>query len=124
AAGIAAAAGAAASATAQAQAPLSSGQGQQAALSPTSKPLDQDSSVSNTFRGVTDREIRFGISAPFTGPAKELGQNMKRGIEAAFNVANANGGGLGRQLRLGAADDGHEAARTAGASEQDYGKDQ
>jgi ABC-type branched-subunit amino acid transport system substrate-binding protein len=29
--------------------------------------------------------------APFTGPAKELGQNMKRGIEAAFNVANAKG---------------------------------
>src|SRR4029077_3215645 len=27
-------------------------------------------------RGVTDNEIRFGISAPFTGPAKELGQNM------------------------------------------------
>jgi hypothetical protein len=23
----------------------------------------------------TDSEIRFGISAPFTGPAKELGQN-------------------------------------------------
>src|SRR5215468_10018314 len=58
AAGIAAAPGAAPSATAQAQAPLSSGQGQQAALSPTSKPLGQDSSVSSTFRGVTDREIR------------------------------------------------------------------
>src|SRR5215472_2468563 len=42
AAGIAAAPGSAASATAQAQAPLSSGQGQQAALSPTSKPLGQD----------------------------------------------------------------------------------
>jgi hypothetical protein len=37
-----------------------------------------------TVRGITDREIRFGISAPFTGPAKELGQNMKLGIEAAF----------------------------------------
>jgi ABC-type branched-subunit amino acid transport system substrate-binding protein len=32
--------------------------------------------------------MRLGISAPFTGRAKELGQNMKRGIEAAFNVAN------------------------------------
>src|SRR5215472_5263165 len=124
AAGIAAAPGAAASATAQAQAPLSSGQGQQAALSPTSKPLGQDSSVSSTFRGVTDREIRFGISAPFTGPAKELGQNMKRGIEAAFNVANAKGGVYGRQLRLVAADDGYEPTRTAVAMKELYEKDQ
>jgi ABC-type branched-subunit amino acid transport system substrate-binding protein len=124
AAGIAAAPVAVSSATAQAQAPLSSGQGQQAALSPTSKPLGQDSSVSSTFRGVTDREIRFGISAPFTGPAKELGQNMKRGIEAAFNVANANGGVYGRQLRLVAADDGYEPTRTAATMKQLYETDQ
>jgi hypothetical protein len=38
---------------------------------------------SAAIRGVTASEIRFGISAPFTGPAKELGQNMKLGIEAA-----------------------------------------
>jgi ABC-type branched-subunit amino acid transport system substrate-binding protein len=63
-------------------------------------------------RGLTDSEIRFGISAPFTGPAKELGQNMKLGIEAAFNVANASGGVYGRQLRLVAADDGYEPTRT------------
>jgi ABC-type branched-subunit amino acid transport system substrate-binding protein len=89
AAGIAAAPGAAPSATAQTQqVPLSPAQGQQAALSPISKPLGQESSVSSAARGVTDSEIRFGISAPLTGPAKELGQNMKRGIEAAFNVAN------------------------------------
>src|SRR5262249_7254014 len=56
-----------------------------------SNPLGDDRSVAGPVRGVTDREIRFGISAPFTGPAKELGQNMKLGIEAAFNVANANG---------------------------------
>jgi ABC-type branched-subunit amino acid transport system substrate-binding protein len=124
AAGIAAAPGAATSATAQAQAPLSSGQGQQAALSPTSKPLGQDSSVSSTFRGVTDREIRFGISAPFTGPAKELGQHMKQGIEAAFNLANAKGGVYGRQLRLVAADDGYEPARAAVTMKQLYETDQ
>jgi ABC-type branched-subunit amino acid transport system substrate-binding protein len=123
AAGIAAAPVAAPSATAQAQAPLSSGQGQQAALSPTSKPLGQDSSASSTFRGVTDSEIRFGISAPFTGPAKELGR-MKLGIEAAFNVANANGGVYGRQLRLIAADDGYEPARTAVTMKQLYERDQ
>ena len=75
-------------------------------------------------RGVTDNEIRFGISAPFTGPAKELGQNMKLGIEAAFNVANAKGGLYGRQLRLIAADDGYEPARTATTMKQLYERDQ
>ena len=77
-----------------------------------------------TVRGVTDSEIRFGISAPFTGPAKELGQNMKLGIEAAFNAANANGGVYGRQLRLVAADDGYEPARTAATMKQLYERDQ
>src|SRR5262245_38541699 len=46
----------------------------------------------NSFRGVTENEIRFGISAPFSGAAKELGQNMRLGIEAAFSAANAAGG--------------------------------
>src|SRR5690242_13837140 len=77
-----------------------------------------------TVRGVTDTEIRFGISAPFSGSAKELGQNMKLGIEAAFNVANANGGVYGRQLRLVAADDGYEPARTAATMKQLYERDQ
>src|SRR5499427_6717490 len=80
AAGIAAAPGAAPSATAQTQqVPLSPAQGQQAALSPISKPPGQENSVSSAVRGVTGSEIRFGISAPFTGPAKELGQHMKQG---------------------------------------------
>ncbi len=77
-----------------------------------------------TVRGITDSEIRFGISAPFTGPAKELGQNMKLGIEAAFNAANANGGVYGRQLRLIAADDGYEPTRTAATMKQLYERDQ
>ena len=76
------------------------------------------------IRGVTDTEIRFGISAPFTGPARELGQNMKIGIEAAFNVANVNGGVHGRQLRLIAMDDGYEPARTAITMKELYEKDQ
>jgi len=60
AAGIAAAPVAASSATAQTQqVPPSPAQGQQAALSPTAKPLGQDSGVSSTFRGVSDSEIRF-----------------------------------------------------------------
>ena len=125
AAGIAAAPVAASSATAQTQqVPLSPALGQQAALSPISKPLGQESNVSSAVRGVTDSEIRFGISAPLTGPAKELGQHMKQGIEAAFNVANAKGGVYGRQLRLVAADDGYEPTRTAATMKQLYETDQ
>src|SRR5262249_17820864 len=85
------------------QAPLT----QQASLSPIS---NQSGPVRNdSVRGVNNSEIRFGISAPFSGSAKELGQRMKLGIEAAFNAANANanGGLYGRQLRLVAADDGY-----------------
>jgi branched-chain amino acid transport system substrate-binding protein len=122
---VSAIAAAPSAATAQAQqVPLSAAQGQQAALSAISKPLVQDSSVNSAVRGVTDNEIRFGISAPFTGPAKELGQHMKQGIEAAFNVANAKGGVYGRQLRLVAADDGYEPMRTATTMKQLYEKDQ
>ncbi len=125
AAGIAAAPVAASSATAQTQqVPPSAALGQQAALSPISKPLGQESNVSSAVRGVTDSEIRFGISAPLTGPAKELGQHMKQGIEAAFNVANAKGGVYGRQLRLVAADDGYEPTRTAATMKQLYETDQ
>ena len=75
------------------------------------------------FRGVTDSEIRFGISAALSGPTKELGQNMKMGITAAFNAANATGGVFGRQLRLIAADDGYEPARAAIAMKQLYEND-
>ena len=77
-----------------------------------------------TVRGVTDTEIRFGISAALSGPTKELGQNMQRGILAAFDVANANGGVHGRQLRLIAADDGYEPARAAETMKQLFERDQ
>jgi hypothetical protein len=104
----------------------SSGQTQQqATLSSTAQPLGQEpGSAKSTFRGVTDSEIRFGISAAFSGAAKELGQNMKLGIEAAFNAANARGGVHGRMLRLIAADDGYEPVRTAETMKRLYEKDQ
>jgi len=36
---------------------------------------------------LTDQEIRFGIAAPFSGSAKELGADEAR-IDAAFNRVN------------------------------------
>ena len=62
--------------------------------------------------GVTDTEIVFGMSAPFSGPAKELGRGMKTGIDLAFAAANEAGGVNGRKLRLVALDDGYEPERT------------
>jgi ABC-type branched-subunit amino acid transport system substrate-binding protein len=74
-------------------------------------------------RGVTDKEIRFGISAPFSGSSKELGRQMKLGIDTAFNKVNDAGGVEGRMLRLIAADDGYEPAKTAETMKQLYEKD-
>ena len=105
--------------------PSAIAQAQQAPPPPISRPLGQEPrTVNNPVRGVTDSEIRFGISAPFSGAAKELGQNMQRGIDAAFRVANANGGVHGRQLRLIAADDGYEPTRTAETMKQLFEKDE
>jgi branched-chain amino acid transport system substrate-binding protein len=77
-----------------------------------------------TVRGVTDSEIRLGMSAPFSGPAKELGRQMKLGIETAFNRVNEAGGINGRQLRIVAADDGYEPARTGETMKRLYDNDQ
>jgi ABC-type branched-subunit amino acid transport system substrate-binding protein len=81
-------------------------------------------SVGPPVRGVSDREIRFGIVGPFSGSSKELGRQMKLGIDAAFNRVNDAGGVEGRTLKLIAADDGFEPSRTADAMKQLYEKDQ
>jgi len=75
-------------------------------------------------RGVTGQEIRFGMAAPFSGSAKELGRQMKLGIDTAFNRVNEAGGVEGRMLKLIAADDGYEPTRTPDAMKQLYEKDQ
>src|SRR5262252_5532714 len=76
------------------------------------------------FRGITDTEIRFGIAAPFSGSAKELGRQMKLGIDTMFSAINAGGGINGRKVRLIAADDGYEPSRTADAMKQLFEKDE
>jgi ABC-type branched-subunit amino acid transport system substrate-binding protein/tRNA A-37 threonylcarbamoyl transferase component Bud32 len=63
------------------------------------------------FRGVTENEIVLGISAPFNGPAKELGHEMEVGIQTYFKHLNEQGGIAGRKIRLIALDDGYEPAR-------------
>lgn len=61
--------------------------------------------------GVSGGEILAGMSAAFSGPARELGRAMQTGIEAAFAEVNEAGGVHGRKLRLVALDDGYEPDR-------------
>jgi branched-chain amino acid transport system substrate-binding protein len=75
-------------------------------------------------RGINANEIRFGIVGPFSGSARELGRQMKLGIDTAFNRINDMGGVDGRSLRLVAADDGYEPSRTLDAMKQLYEKEQ
>ncbi len=93
-----------------------------AATAPTA-PVPQPVPTS-TARGVTANEIRFGIVGPFSGSAKELGRQMKLGIDTAFSRINDAGGVEGRMLKLISADDGYEPGRTLDAMKQLYDKDQ
>jgi ABC-type branched-subunit amino acid transport system substrate-binding protein len=65
-----------------------------------------------TFAGVTDTQITLGMAAPLSGASKELGRQMKIGVELAFEQANAAGGVNGRKVKLLAIDDGYEPTRT------------
>ena len=58
--------------------------------------------------GVFDDRILFGQSAAFSGPARELGTNMRLGIRAAFHEVNESGGVHGRVLELISFDDAYE----------------
>ncbi len=68
--------------------------------------------------GVFADRILFGQSAAFSGPAQELGQNMRLGIEAAFQEVNDQGGVHGRRLELTSLDDGYEPEAAALNSRQ------
>ncbi|HKO47201.1 MAG TPA: ABC transporter substrate-binding protein [Polyangiaceae bacterium] len=65
-------------------------------------------------QGITPTEITLGMSAVFSGPTRQLGENMKLGLETAFWAANQQGGVHGRKLTLIALDDGYEASRVVG----------
>jgi ABC-type branched-subunit amino acid transport system substrate-binding protein len=95
-----------------------------AATAPTAPLPPAAAAPASTVHGVTDNEIRFGIVGPFSGAARELGRQMKLGIDSAFNRANDAGGIDGRKLRLIAADDGYEPTRTLDGMKQLYDKEQ
>ncbi|MDE0147339.1 MAG: ABC transporter substrate-binding protein [Rhodospirillaceae bacterium] len=59
-------------------------------------------------QGVSAARVLFGQSAAFSGPAGDLGRNMRLGIEAAFAEINEKGGVHGRRLELRSLDDAYE----------------
>ncbi|MBI3410879.1 MAG: ABC transporter substrate-binding protein [Planctomycetes bacterium] len=72
------------------------------------------STLTASAPGVTPGEITLGISAPFSGPAKELGRGMQTGIETYLRHVNESAGGIhGRKLKLLSLDDGYEPKRCA-----------
>jgi ABC-type branched-subunit amino acid transport system substrate-binding protein len=62
--------------------------------------------------GVTADKILLGQAAVYTGPAAQLGIQMRNGLMAYFNFINAQGGVHGRKIELTTLDDGYEPART------------
>jgi ABC-type branched-subunit amino acid transport system substrate-binding protein len=63
--------------------------------------------------GVTATTIVIGQSAAFSGPASELGLEMRAGAMAYFQAVNAAGGINGRKIELRSLDDGYEPDRAA-----------
>jgi len=62
--------------------------------------------------GVTADRILLGQSVALTGPAAQLGIQMRNGIKTYLDYVNAKGGVNGRKIELTTLDDGYEPART------------
>ena len=63
-------------------------------------------------QGVTKTNILIGQSSPFSGSNKELGDDIREGLQALFKQVNEAGGVNGRTLELIALDDGNDAKRS------------
>ena len=64
-------------------------------------------------QGVTADTILIGQSAALSGPAEQLGNEMKAGADAYFTVVNQAGGVNGRKIKLISVDDGYEPDKAA-----------
>jgi ABC-type branched-subunit amino acid transport system substrate-binding protein len=66
--------------------------------------------------GVTANRIVLGQAAVFSGPAAQLGIQMRNGIKAYFDYINERGGVHGRKLELVTEDDRYEPSVAPAAS--------
>jgi branched-chain amino acid transport system substrate-binding protein len=80
--------------------------------------LVSQSALAQSTPGVSADRIRLGQAAVFTGPAAQLGIQMRNGIKAYFDEVNEKGGVNGRKLDLVTEDDMYESARAPVASKK------
>src|SRR5260370_13932322 len=64
---------------------------------------------SNGSGSTTQSPIKIGMLARLTGPEGFIGQAGLKGVQVAADYINANGGILGRQIKLISADTGGDA---------------
>jgi branched-chain amino acid transport system substrate-binding protein len=64
------------------------------------------------------KSVVLGQSAPFSGPATQLGEQFKRGALLYFDRLNARGGVNGRSIELKSLDDGYEPDRCKANTER------
>ena len=64
--------------------------------------------------GVTDTEIKFGNTMPYSGPASSLG-TVGKIMSAYFDMINEKGGVNGRKLKMISLDDGFAPPKTVEA---------
>jgi len=73
--------------------------------------------------GVTDGSVVIGQSVPLSGPAQELGIEMRLGAKLYFDHINSQGGVNGRKIKLLTLDDGYEPDRATANTKQLIEKD-
>jgi branched-chain amino acid transport system substrate-binding protein len=90
----------------------------------TSKTAIDASKCSNTTQGVSDTEIKIGMSHPESGIAAPYGK-IAEGVKAYFGYVNADKGGVkDHKLVLDAKDDAYDAGRTVSVVNELLQKDQ
>ncbi len=68
--------------------------------------------------GVSNDKILLGQAAVFSGPAAQLGIQMRNGVKAYLDHVNAQGGVHGRKIELVTEDDFYESSRAPAASKK------
>jgi ABC-type branched-subunit amino acid transport system substrate-binding protein len=69
------------------------------------------SPLPNDTAGITETEIKIGISAAFSGPAMFLGTELNKGAMLYIDATNTNGGIEGRKITCVVYDDGYDPKR-------------
>ncbi|MCO7189908.1 MULTISPECIES: ABC transporter substrate-binding protein [unclassified Pseudoalteromonas] len=61
---------------------------------------------------IADEELRLGMSVALSGPAKDIGQQLRQGADLYFNYANSRANKTHPTISLVVLDDGYEPNRT------------